>query len=122
LVGYNESEKHKRYKQKVANVLRSFNYTVFGDNGDDEVSIRRDGLSPPYYIDVCGCNDKRILVVEIDGYRGHKTRYAICKDKTRLEFIKEKLGKNCQVYRFAFWQLKNTSDDLIAEELGLIGR
>lgn len=122
MVGYNESERHKRYKQKVANVLRSFDYTVFGDNGDDEISVRRDELSPPYYIDICGCNDKRILVVEIDGFKGHKTRYAICKDKARLEFIKEKLGKNCEVHRFAFWQLtpfnEETKENII-EELGL---
>jgi hypothetical protein len=100
----------------VANILRRFGYTVFGDL-DDEVMVGRDGGSPPYYIDICGCSDTRILVVEIDGYKGHKTGYAIRKDKNRLEYIRKRL--NADVYRFAFWQLIGMDDDTIADEMGL---
>src|ERR1051325_7437432 len=116
VVDHNGSERHKRYKRKVANLLRHFDYTVFGDM-DDEVMVCRGRTSPPYYVDLCACNSQGIVVVEIDGYKGHKTRRAILKDKSRLEYIRQRL--NARVFRFAFWQLKNMDDDTIAEELGL---
>jgi len=116
LVG-NESERHLRYKRKVADILRSRGFTVFGDT-DDEVAIYRDDNSPPYFIDVCGCSDTRIIAVEIDGYKGHSSRRRILYNKHRTDEIK-KLINNIELYRFAFFQLKGTSDELIAEELGL---
>jgi hypothetical protein len=97
-------------------LLRHFDYTVFGDM-DDEVMVCRGRTSPPYYVDLCAVSSEGIVVVEIDGYKGHKTRRAILKDKSRLDFIRQKL--NARVFRLAFWQLKGMDDDTIAEELGL---
>lgn len=113
---HNGSDRHKRYKGKVANILRRYGYTVFGDT-DDEIAVRREAFEAPYYVDVCACNSQRILIVEIDGYKGHKTRRAILKDTHRANYIKQVL--KCDLYRFAFFQLTGVSDDLIAEELGL---
>lgn len=105
----------------MANIIRRRGYTVFGDH-DDEVAIRCDADSPPYYLDVCALYSKRVLVVEIDGYEGHKTARAIRKDQHRtnaiIEFFKRQ-GLEAEVYRFAFWQLKDASDEIIAEELQL---
>jgi hypothetical protein len=119
LVG-NESERHLRYKRKVANVLRDRGFTVFGDS-DDEVIIHRGKSSPPYYVDVCGCSDTRIIAVEIDGYVGHASRRRILRDKHRTDEIK-RLINNIEIYRFAFWQLKGMDNETIALELGLKGR
>ena len=116
----NESERHLRYKRKVANVLRDRGFTVFGDS-DDEVIIHRGKSSPPYYVDVCGCSDTRIIAVEIDGYVGHASRRRILRDKHRTNEIK-RLINNIEIYRLAFWQLKGMDNETIALELGLKGR
>ena len=127
MVGTNESERHIQYKGKVANVLRKNGFTVFGDSiirqrDDDEVSIIWSPSEKPYYIDICACGPSGIVLVEIDGYRGHRSRRAICKDKNRtatiLDYFSNR-GVNARLVRFAFFQLKGASDELIAEELGI---
>ena len=112
----NESERHLRYKSRVANILRRHGYTVFGDH-DDEISIQCSPDAPPYYLDICAVSGQRIIIVEIDGYIGHKSRRGILYDMHRTNEIKQKLNGKPEVYRFAFWQLKDASDELIAEEL-----
>jgi len=119
VVGH-ESDRHLRYKRKVADVLRSKGFTVFGDS-DDEVVIHRDEHSPPYFIDVCGCSDTRIIAIEIDGYVGHASRRRILRDKHRTDEIK-RLINNIEIYRFAFWQLKGMDNETIALELGLTSK
>lgn len=119
---HNGSEMHRRYKRKMANLLRDWGYTVFGDSEDDEVEVRRDrteldGNTPPYYVDVCAVNSSRIVCVEIDGYKGHRTRRAILKDKHRFDYIAKILGAD--VYRFAFYQLMGMDRKTIEEELEL---
>lgn len=116
MVGRNESDRHQRYKRKVADILRCHGYTVFGDR-DDEIPVEREWPNPPYYLDLYAIRGPRILAIEIDGYKGHKSKRAILKDKNRLDYIKEKLKAEC--YRFAFFQLTDMSDELIEEELGL---
>ena len=118
---HNGSQRHRRYKQKVSDLLTLAGFTKFGGN-DDEVAIFRAQGEPPFYIDVCGCSDTRILVIEIDGYKGHKTKYSIGQDKNRLAFIKNVLGPQCETYRFAFWQLTpfdKETEKLVAQELRL---
>lgn len=116
----NESERHLRYKRKVADILRDAGFTVFGDS-DDEVAIYRNDTKTPYFIDVCACSDTRIIAVEIDGYRGHNSRRAILRDKHRTNEIKE-LINNIEFYRFAFFQLKGMDNETIALELGLTSK
>ena len=102
-------------------MLRHHGYTVFGDM-DDEVAIPRELGAPPYYVDVCACDSQGIIVVEIDGYVGHRTRRAILKDRNRTTEILDyfrRWGVMARLCRLAFWQLKNTPDDLIAQELRL---
>lgn len=115
-----ESDRHLRYKGRVANILRRFGFTVFGDH-DDEIAIQpRERTAPPYYVDICAVSGSRIIIVEIDGYRGHKSRYGILKDKNRSVEIKDILSARAgkpEIYRFGFWQLKGMDDDTIAEEL-----
>ena len=111
----NESDRHKRYKRKVANVLRSYGYRVAGDN-EDEFAVFRSGDSPPYFIDLCASNSKRVIAIEIDGYVGHKSRRRILHDMHRTNELKT-LIKDLEVFRFAFFQLKGMDDGTIAEEL-----
>ena len=120
MVGH-ESERHKRYKRKVADLLRSYGFVVAGDaeGYDDEFSIIRPGSSQAYYVDICASNNERVLVVEIDGYRGHNSHRRIQYDVHRTIEIKS-LIKDVEVFRFAFWQLKGMDEDTIAEELRLI--
>jgi hypothetical protein len=117
----NESDRHIRYKQKVANILRRNGYTCFGDH-DDEIAIQCDADAPAYYLDICALYNKRVIVCEIDGYTGHKSQRAIYKDKHRttaiIKYFK-KQGLAAEVYRFAFWQLKGMDDDTIKQELQL---
>lgn len=114
----NESQRHLNYKSRVALLLRRHGYTVFGDH-DDEIAIRCSPDEPPYYLDICAVSGQRIIICEIDGYKGHKSKRGIFKDTHRTNAIKEKLNGKPEVYRFAFWQLKDVSDELIAQELGL---
>lgn len=116
VVDHNGGERHRRYKRKVANLLRRHGYTVFGDR-DNEIAVEREWPNPPYYVDLCAVCGARVLVVEIDGPAGHSSRYAIRKDEMRLRYIKEKLKAEC--YRFAFYQLTGMDDNTIAQELGL---
>lgn len=117
MVGFNESEQHKRFKRKMANLLRDHGYTVFGDIEDDEVQVWRGENKTPYFVDVCACNASGILCIEIDGFKGHKSRYSIRKDKSRLNYIQQKF--NAKVHRFAFWQLIGMDRKTIEEELEL---
>jgi hypothetical protein len=117
VTGYLGSERHKQYKRKVANVLRQYGYKVAGDH-DDEFSLVHDADSWPFSCDLIAASDTRVIVVEIDGYRGHSSHRAILKDKHRFDSIKRALY-SAECYRFAFFQLKNTDDKLIAQELGL---
>lgn len=114
----NESERHKRYKKKLANILRSKGYQAVGDN-DDEAYVLRDGDSLPYFLDVFASNGTRDIAVEIDGYQGHSNRRRILRDAHRTNEIKN-IVHNIEIYRFAFWQLKGCEDSLIEQELGLI--
>jgi hypothetical protein len=115
----NESERHKRYKKRLADLLRNRGFKAIGDN-DDEAYVIRSGDSFPYFLDVYASNGERDIAVEIDGYQGHNNRRRILKDKHRTNEIKD-LVHNIEVYRFAFWQLKDMDDETIALELGLKG-
>jgi len=112
----NESERHIRYKSRMALLLRRHGYTVFGDH-DDEIPVQCDPNSPPYFIDICAISGQRILCIEIDGYKGHNSRRAIFRDKHRTAAITSKLNGKPEFYRFQFFQLKDMDDETIAEEL-----
>ena len=104
-------------------LCRRYGYTCFGDH-DDEIAIQPDPNSPPYYLDICAVSGPRILCIEVDGYKGHKSRRAICKDKHRTNEIKSYFKRQgvkgtVEFYRFAFWQLTDIDDATIAEELKL---
>lgn len=101
----------------MANILRDRGYLVTGDN-EDEFEVIRGGDSPSYFVDIAASNNERVIIVEIDGYKGHKSRRAIFKDLYRATEIKA-MVKYAEFYRFAFWQLKGTSSEVIAEELKL---
>lgn len=111
----NESDRHKRYKRKVANVLRNHGYRVAGDN-EDEFAVFRSGDTPPYFVDLCASNSTRVIICEIDGYVGHNSRRKILHDMHRTNELKT-LIKDIEVFRFAFFQLKGMDDGTIAEEL-----
>lgn len=117
----NESDRHLRYKSKVANLLRRYGHTVFGDH-DDEIPIQCEPDAPAYHLDLCALYGKGVVIVEIDGYEGHKSRRAIFKDKHRtaaiIKYFKAQ-GLTAKVYRFAFFQLTGMDDATIAKELGL---
>lgn len=112
----NESNRHLSYKRKVADILRRYGYTVFGDN-DDEIAVQCDADSPPYYLDICAVSGQRIICVEIDGYKGHSSRRSILRDKHRTIAITKALNGKPEFYRFQFFQLKGMDDGTIAEEL-----
>lgn len=114
----NESERHIRYKQRVAVLLRRHGFTVFGDH-DDEIPVQCRPEEPPFYLDICAVSGQRIVIVEIDGYKGHSSKRGILYDTHRTNAIKEKLNGKPEIYRFGFWQLKDTPDELIEEELKL---
>jgi hypothetical protein len=90
---------------------------VAGDN-EDEFAVFRDADTPPYFVDLCASNSKRVIICEIDGYVGHSSRRKILHDVHRTNELKT-LIKDIEVFRFAFFQLKSCPDELIAEELGL---
>jgi hypothetical protein len=85
---------------------------------DDEFLVTRPGDLNPFYIDVVAFCQGRLFAVECDGYKGHSSRRGLLKDMHRTTEIKA-LVMDIECFRFAFWQLVNVSDDLIAEELGL---
>lgn len=99
-------------------LCRRYGFTVFGDH-DDEIPIQCEPNSPPYFIDICAVSGKRILCIEIDGYKGHSSRRAIFRDKHRTAAITRALNGKPEFYRFQFFQLKDIEDKYIIEELGL---
>lgn len=109
----------------MANVLRRHGSTVFGDH-DDEVSIQCEPDTFPYSLDLCALSDQGVIIIEIDGYAGHKSGRAIRKDAHRTNAIIKYFRKNglkAKVYRFAFWQLtpfNKETEELIAQELQLV--
>jgi len=115
---YNGSDRHKRGKQRLASICRRHGYLAAGDKDDEFVVVRPGGTSC-YVIDVIASNGVRVLAIEIDGYKGHSTRRGLLKDMHRTAEICA-LVKDIECYRFAFWQLANCPDSLIAQELGLI--
>lgn len=119
VVDHNGSPRHKLYKGKMANLLRSVGFKAAGDN-DDEFAITRHESENPYYVDVCASNDTRDLVIEIHGYEGHNSRRRILHDKNRANEIKA-LVHNIEYYEFSFWQLKDFEEmtPYILEELGI---
>jgi hypothetical protein len=115
----NESERHKRYKKRLADICRARGFRAIGDN-DDEAYVFRNGDSFPYFLDVYASNGERDIAVEVDGYKGHNSRRRILRDKHRTNELKD-IVYNLEVYRFAFFQLKGMDDETIALELGLKG-
>ena len=106
----------------MANILRRYGYTCFGDH-DDEIAIQCNADTAPYSLDLCALSSKGVTIVEIDGYQGHSTRRAILKDNHRTKAIIEHFKKNglkARVFRFAFYQLTDIDDETIAKELELI--
>lgn len=101
----------------MANVFRSYGGLAAGDKDDEFACATATGRFP-LYIDIVAIHNERVFAVEIDGYKGHASKRAIQKDKTRFSEIKDSI-KDVECYRFAFWQLKGTSDELIAQELRL---
>ena len=93
----------------MANLLRSFGYTVIGDC-DDEAYIIRSGDTFPYFLDLCAANERRIIAIEIDGYKGHRNARQIQHDKNRTNEIIS-LVNHIECYRFAFWQLTPWDND-----------
>ncbi len=109
----------------MADLLRRHGRVVFGDH-DNEIPIQPDADAPPFYLDICALLGQGVIVVEIDGYAGHKSQRAILKDKHRttaiIQFFKTK-GLEAKVYRFAFWQLtpfNKETEELITKELELV--
>jgi hypothetical protein len=115
----NESERHKRYKKRLADICRARGFRAIGDN-DDEAYVFRNGDSFPYFLDVYASNGERDIAVEVDGYKGHNSRRRILRDKHRTNELKD-IVYNLEVYRFAFFQLRGMDDETIALELGLKG-
>ena len=111
---YLGSDRHKRAKRQVADVLRSKGFEVYGDKDNEFAIIRPEGQGA-YYLDVYAFNSKRGIVVEIDGYKGHRTKRAILKDTHRANWIKKML--RVELYRFNFSQLKDMDNDTIANEM-----
>lgn len=109
----------------MANLLRRHGHTVFGDH-DNEIPIQCEPDAPPYYLDICALLGQGVIIVEIDGYAGHKSKRAIRKDKHRTTAIIKYFraqGLTAKVYRFAFWQLtpfNKQTEELIAKELELV--
>lgn len=91
---------------------------MFGDH-DDEIPITCEPNAPPYFIDITAVSGKRILCIEVDGYKGHKSRRAIQRDKHREIAISKALNGKPEFYRFQFFQLTDIEDSYIIEELRL---
>lgn len=117
---HNGSERHRRAKKQMANLLRLNGATVTGDN-DDELKIIRPDNKLPRSIDLCARLGPRIIFIEVDGFTGHKTKRAIAKDKARTAEITS-LVPHSELYRFAFFQLTPWNDstkNAVLEEMSI---
>ena len=72
-----------------------------------------------YRADVFAWKGTRRIIAEIDGFRGHKSRQAHHSDLLRTVRIRERYGKEIEVYRFSLKRLNKWSDKEIAEEMKL---
>lgn len=58
-------------------------------------------------------------IIEIDGFQGHSNRYQTRRDERRTEDIQALWGDNIAFRRYIFKELKISTDQEIAKELGI---
>lgn len=74
-----------------------------------------------YSVDIFVCSNRggTPIIIEIDGYRGHSSKYQSGRDKRRTQDIQALLGDNIVVRRYTLEELKIATDEEIEKDLGI---
>ena len=115
-----ESKEHEAAKKRIRDIARRRDHIAENEvrficwSGYHERAIS-------YYADIfVGSNRKATaIIVEIDGYKGHSSKYQTIRDTRRTEDIKNTWGDHIDVRRFTIEELEETTDEEIEKQLGI---
>jgi len=114
-----ESDRHLKQKIRLCKIFRDRGYFAtcerrlpcFVELGAFTVRYRADCYATG--------GGGRIILCEVDGYKGHKSNRARMLQWLRLRRIREQYGEHIEEYRFTLKRLAKWTDEEIAEELRL---
>lgn len=114
-----ESPQHLHQKQRIRDLARSRGYIA-----ENEVPfVCWSGFHDKpicYYADIFMLNRKgEASIIEIDGYRGHSSRYQSARDERRTADIKNIWGDDIRIRRYTIKELEILTDEEIEEEIGI---
>ena len=116
---YPESPEHLYQKQRVRDIARNEGYIAI-----NEVpfwcwsGFRNRAIC--YSVDTFIINrEAKTIIVEIDGHKGHLSKYQSGRDVRRTEDIRAMWGDNIVVLRFTLSELEEATDEDIKEDLGI---
>lgn len=114
----NESPQHERGKLRLCKI---FEHCGFRTECEKRFPcfVELGKIRYRYQVDVYATRAARRIIVEIDGYKGHKTTYAYTKDQLRIRRIRERYGTDIETYRFTLGRLSKWTDQEIATEMKL---
>lgn len=111
-----ESDRHYKQKRRLCQIFRDRGFAAqcekrlpcFVELGNFTVKYRSD----------CFATDgQRIIIAEVDGYKGHKTARARMLQRLRLRRIRETYGPHIEEYRFTLKRLAKWTNEEIAQEM-----
>jgi very-short-patch-repair endonuclease len=117
-VNQSESPQHERGKLRLCKILGDHKFRAECEKRFP-CFVELGALRCRYQVDVYATRAERRIIVEVDGYQGHKTTYAYTKDQLRIKRIRERYGQDIEAYRFTLGRLSKWTDKEIAEELRL---
>ena len=117
-VNRDESPQHLRGKLRLCQIFRDHQFRAECEKRFP-CFVELGEMRCRYQVDVYATRAARRIIVEVDGWQGHKTTQAFIKDQLRIRRIKEEYGQDIEVYRFTLRRLSKWSDEEIAQEMGL---
>lgn len=115
-----ESRRHLQQKQRIRNLARAKGliaelevpFICWSGYHDKPIC---------YYADIFICSNREAtaIIIEVDGYKGHSSRYQSGRDERRTEDVKNLWGDHIVVRRYTIEELKIATDEEIEQDLGI---
>lgn len=115
-----ESQKHLRAKERIRDLARARGRIAENEVPFISYSGYRDKVI--WYsadIFICSYGQRAPQIIEIDGYKGHRSRFATGRDTRRTEDIKNLWGDNIVVRRYTLEELEIATDEEIQTDLDI---
>lgn len=114
-----ESQHHKQEKERIRNLARKKGYIAENEIPFVSWSPYRNKWVD-YVADIfIFIGTTRPVIIEVDGYKGHWSRFNKKRDERRTEDIQNTWGENIEVHRFTLEELRILTDKEIEQDLGI---